>query len=152
MECCSFCGKRKDQVDRLIQGGGKQPTGELPVVLICCECIDLCAEIIRQSSRPTVVTRKGAQNDPRFAKLYLPLTDWAEIEVDGEKYRWSSARVTMSEHDASGKLTTKARPMVMISVGRVGEPAVGVMYEDGTEPTLELAVEAVRRMFIERQQ
>lgn len=135
MARCSFCGKGKDEVERLIQGGGKQPAGELPVVFICNECIDLCAHIIG-----------AAKSEPRYDKLYLPLTDWAEIEVDGERYRWSAARVTMSEHDASGKLTTKARPMVMLSVGKLGEPAVGVMYEDGTEPTEELAVDAVRRM------
>ncbi|MBK9002202.1 MAG: ClpX C4-type zinc finger protein [Myxococcales bacterium] len=152
MERCSFCGKGKDQVERLIAGGGKQPEGELPVVFICNECIELCAHIIHSPSPPTVVTRKGERPEPRYDKLYLPLTDRAEIEVDGETYRWSSARVTMSEHDAAGKLTTKARPMVMLSVGKLGEPAVGVMHEDGTVPTEELAVEAIRRMFIERGQ
>lgn len=116
------------------------------MVFICGECVDLCANVIHPPSPPTVVTRKGERPEPRYDKLYLPLTDWAEIEVDGERYRWSSARVTMSEHDAAGKLTTKARPTVMLSVGKLGEPAVGMMYEDGTEPTEELAVEAVRRM------
>lgn len=140
MERCSFCGRDKDEVERLIQGGGKQPARELPIVFICNECIDLCANIIHAPSPPTVVTRPEA----RYDKLYLPLTPWAEIEVEGERYRWSSARVTVSGLDA-GKLT-QARPMVMISVGKLGEPAVGVMYEDGTEPTEELAVEAVRRM------
>lgn len=135
MERCSFCGKTKDQVERLIQGGGKQPSGELPIVFICNECIGLCAHIIGEGTAR-----------PRHENLYEPLTPWAEIELDGERYRWSAARVTMSEHDASGKLTSKARPMVMISVGKIGEPAVGVMYEDGTEPTEELAVEAIRRM------
>ncbi|GMV17319.1 MAG: hypothetical protein AMXMBFR56_55430 [Polyangiaceae bacterium] len=139
-KACSFCGKTKDEVERLIQGGGKQPAGELPIVVICNECIELCAHTIGT-----------AKTEPRYDKLYLPLTPWTEIEVDGERYRWSAARVTMSEHDAAGKLTTKARPMVMLSVGKLGEPAVGVMYEDGTEPTEELAVEATRRMFIERQ-
>lgn len=139
---CSFCGKGKDEVERLIQGGGKQPAGELPIVFICNECIDLCANIIHPPSPPTVVTRRGERPEPRYDKLYLPLTPWAEIEVDGERYRWSSARVTVSGLDA-GKLT-QARPMVMLSVGKLGEPAVGVMYEDGTEPTLELAVETIR--------
>lgn len=140
MDRCSFCGKSKDQVERLIQGG-KTTGGDLPAVFICDECIRLCAHIVGEPAP-----------EPRYDKLYLPLTPWAEIEVDGETYRWSAARVTMSEHDAAGKLTTKARPMVMLSVGKLGEPAVGVMYEDGTEPTEELAVEATRRMFIERGQ
>lgn len=36
--CCSFCGKRQDQVEKLISG----PEG----VYICDECIDICADII----------------------------------------------------------------------------------------------------------
>jgi ATP-dependent Clp protease ATP-binding subunit ClpX len=34
---CSFCGKPKRQVDKLIAGPG---------VYICNECVDLCVEII----------------------------------------------------------------------------------------------------------
>lgn len=36
--CCSFCGKKQDQVEKLISG----PEG----VYICDECIDICADII----------------------------------------------------------------------------------------------------------
>lgn len=88
---CSFCGKSKDQVERLIQGG-RTATGELPPVFICDQCIRLCAHIIGEPVP-----------EPRHDELYLPLTDWAEIEIDGERYRWSSARVTMSEHGVSGR-------------------------------------------------
>ena len=35
---CSFCGKREDQVKRLIAGPG---------VFICDECVDLCCDIYR---------------------------------------------------------------------------------------------------------
>jgi ATP-dependent Clp protease ATP-binding subunit ClpX len=35
---CSFCDKRRDQVDVLIAGPGG--------VAICAECVDLCQEII----------------------------------------------------------------------------------------------------------
>ena len=34
---CSFCGRRQDQVKRLVAGPG---------VYICDECIDLCYDII----------------------------------------------------------------------------------------------------------
>ncbi len=37
--CCSFCGKRQDQVKKLIAGPG---------VYICDECVDLCGEIIEE--------------------------------------------------------------------------------------------------------
>jgi NMD protein affecting ribosome stability and mRNA decay len=39
---CSFCGKRRDQVDRLALAAG---TGAGPVA-ICNECLALCTEII----------------------------------------------------------------------------------------------------------
>lgn len=34
---CSFCGKSKDQIAKMIAGAG---------VFICNECVDLCAEIL----------------------------------------------------------------------------------------------------------
>ena len=36
---CSFCGKSKDEVDKIIQGPG---------VYICNECVDLCEQIIKE--------------------------------------------------------------------------------------------------------
>jgi hypothetical protein len=39
MEHCSFCGKSKDEVDRLIRGGGRDA---LPLVHICGDRIRLC--------------------------------------------------------------------------------------------------------------
>ena len=38
---CSFCGKNRDQVAKLIQGPGN--------VFICDECIDACSSIIMES-------------------------------------------------------------------------------------------------------
>ena len=35
---CSFCGKRQEQVNRIIAG---------PNVAICNECVELCAGILR---------------------------------------------------------------------------------------------------------
>lgn len=40
--CCSFCGKDQREVRKLIAG---------PTVFICDECIDLCADIIREEER-----------------------------------------------------------------------------------------------------
>ncbi len=39
--CCSFCGKNQEEVSKLIAG---------PNVYICDECIDLCNEIVQDSS------------------------------------------------------------------------------------------------------
>ncbi|MGN0979535.1 MAG: ATP-dependent Clp protease ATP-binding subunit ClpX [Candidatus Avoscillospira sp.] len=40
---CSFCGKRQEQVSRIIAG---------PNVYICNECVDLCAGILRDEMEP----------------------------------------------------------------------------------------------------
>jgi hypothetical protein len=40
---CSFCGKRPDQVQRLIAGPG---------VYVCDQCISICNEILAEEPRP----------------------------------------------------------------------------------------------------
>jgi ATP-dependent protease Clp ATPase subunit len=57
---CSFCGKAQSGVRKLISGGGHQvvagwKAGErvirtLPVVFICDECIDQCAEVLSEET------------------------------------------------------------------------------------------------------
>jgi len=53
---CSFCGKDKDEVKRIIAGEG---------VYICNECIDLCTEILSEDATdskeatPTSTARKN---------------------------------------------------------------------------------------------
>lgn len=66
---CSFCGKRKDQVARLVAGPG---------VYICDECVALCNEIINQPPAPTTpagppVTewvRSASQLKPWWRRLF----------------------------------------------------------------------------------
>lgn len=44
---CSFCGKRQDQVQKLVAGGGR------PGTFICDECIRLCNEILDEEGMPS---------------------------------------------------------------------------------------------------
>jgi ATP-dependent protease Clp ATPase subunit len=44
---CSFCGKRQDQVKKLIGGPGR--------VSICDECVELCRQIIDDEFSPTPI-------------------------------------------------------------------------------------------------
>jgi len=39
---CSFCGKSKDAVEKLISG---------PSVYICNECVDLCQQILAEEAQ-----------------------------------------------------------------------------------------------------
>ncbi len=41
---CAFCGKRKDEVDKLVAGPG---------VCICDECVALCVAIIEKGRAPS---------------------------------------------------------------------------------------------------
>ena len=47
---CSFCGKRQDQVERLIVG---------PNAYICDECIGLCVEILNEGADDEHVSKKA---------------------------------------------------------------------------------------------
>jgi hypothetical protein len=47
---CSFCGKGKDEVRKLIAGGGRHVVANraLPPVSICSECVAICANACAQ--------------------------------------------------------------------------------------------------------
>ncbi len=51
-DLCSFCGKSRADVEGIIESTRGQPVPArpcgctLPVVLICSECVALCAEIL----------------------------------------------------------------------------------------------------------
>jgi ATP-dependent Clp protease ATP-binding subunit ClpX len=54
---CTFCGKREDQVKKLVAGPG---------VFICDQCIELCAEILREDgpSAPGPAVRRSSTRRP----------------------------------------------------------------------------------------
>ena len=56
-EQCNFCGKRKDQVRKLVAGPG---------VFICDRCIELCNEVIRDERPPAPGSAAGR---PRWRRV-----------------------------------------------------------------------------------
>jgi ATP-dependent Clp protease ATP-binding subunit ClpX len=66
---CSFCGKRREQVENLIAGPG---------VYICVECVDLCNEIIgREGAGEEVVEESGRLAAlPKPKEIYDVLHDY----------------------------------------------------------------------------
>ena len=52
---CSFCGKRQDEVRKLLAG---------PMVYICDECIELCSEIISEDKTP----KEASQAEKKLLK------------------------------------------------------------------------------------
>lgn len=62
---CSFCGKRQDQVNRIIAG---------PNVYICNECIELCSSILREEMAPAAEPVFDTADDlptPKEIKEYM---------------------------------------------------------------------------------
>lgn len=71
---CSFCGKSKDQVQKLIKG---------PDAYICDECIHLCEDILRQEIAP-----KGApamDHLPTPAEIKASLDDYVIRQEDAKR-------------------------------------------------------------------
>ena len=65
---CSFCGKRQEQVGRIIAG---------PNVYICNECVELCSSILRDEMHNGVNTQQLELPDtlptPEQIKTYICL-------------------------------------------------------------------------------
>jgi ATP-dependent Clp protease ATP-binding subunit ClpX len=55
---CSFCGKRQDQVRKLIAGPGP--------IFICDQCVALCNQIIDDDLSPTPTPPEKATRRNRF--------------------------------------------------------------------------------------
>jgi len=82
---CSFCGKHQDEVSKLIAG---------PNVYICDECIDLCNEIVTDSSEDEVPEEQAAPAvlKPREIKAHL------DEYVIGQEYAKRVLSVAVHNH------------------------------------------------------
>jgi ATP-dependent Clp protease ATP-binding subunit ClpX len=79
---CSFCGKRQDQVKKLIAG---------PNVYICDECIDLCHNILKNDDIPAQL-ESGAIPTPKKIKEFL------DQYVIGQDYAKRVLAIAVSSH------------------------------------------------------
>ena len=59
---CSFCGKSRDEVDRILAGPG---------VYICNECIDICNEIINDDEQAENASVRTSLPKPQEIKAML---------------------------------------------------------------------------------
>ena len=71
---CSFCGKRQEQVGRIIAG---------PNVYICNECVELCSSILRDEMHNGVNTQQLELPDT------LPTPE--QVKADSERDNWMIA-------------------------------------------------------------
>ena len=61
--CCSFCGKQKENVEKLIVGGDE--------VAICNECVDLCVDILKDDKVKKFPSDETSLLNPVRVKEYL---------------------------------------------------------------------------------
>jgi ATP-dependent Clp protease ATP-binding subunit ClpX len=75
LDNCSFCGKHKDSVLKLIVG---------EKVAICNECVDLCQSLLLDDTTPKLENKRSL--DPRQIKAHLDQyvigQDRAKITLD----------------------------------------------------------------------
>lgn len=64
---CSFCGKTRDQVNKLIQGPDD--------IYICDECVETCADIINEAEQ----SEGPSENNPIFDELPTPHEIYEEL-------------------------------------------------------------------------
>ncbi|MGA2932583.1 MAG: ClpX C4-type zinc finger protein [Acidimicrobiales bacterium] len=78
--CCSFCLKPNTEVRRLVAG---------PAVFVCDECVDLCAQIIRDAPDRSPRLLPWEQTDSLDAALAnLPNVARAQAQVEESLLGW----------------------------------------------------------------
>jgi ATP-dependent Clp protease ATP-binding subunit ClpX len=80
---CSFCGKRHDEVNKLIAG---------PDVNICDECVHLCSEIVSEDKARKTVSRSQQVPTPLEVKEFL------DQYVIGQEYAKKVLSVAVHNH------------------------------------------------------
>ncbi|WP_329004906.1 hypothetical protein OHA18_16120 [Kribbella sp. NBC_00709] len=101
---CSFCGKLRDEVDRLIAGPG---------VFICNECVGLCEQLLSGKPMPFFPPLDGKTDDELLA-------DMARIES-------SRGQVEVAVQDRVLRLRSRA-----VTWARIGE-ALGISRQSAWE-------------------
>ncbi len=100
----------------MVSGGGVQPSGELPAVHICSECIELAGEIL---NTPTEATQEGVE--------------WNAILNGGLAYEWACVHQRGGQRD-------------VVIVRRIGsQKSFGYIAGDGEVADPELVAQIIRR-------
>jgi hypothetical protein len=121
--CCSFCGKDKHAVAKIIAGPG---------VFICDECIDLCDQILATERKPAPTSGQPTSGQPTSGQPVPELGSPAEQSDDEllaslARIQATAAQADAALHDHVGSLRDRG-----ISWTRIGA-AVGVSKQAAWE-------------------
>lgn len=117
---CSFCGKPRSEVARLIAG---------PTVYICNECVVLCGQILEED--PVELHTTEGQLLVRFPDGTVHVCEqhepWRDFVVDGEDLQWCPA----------AGFVRSPTPLVVLAVRRRGVlgSIIGATFPVGTTVT-----------------
>ncbi len=88
-ECrCSFCGKKQDDVDKLIAG---------PDVFICDECIELCNEIV-QDKKETILSVIAPEVVKHVSLKPMEIKQYLDDYVIGQEFAKKVLSVAVHNH------------------------------------------------------
>jgi hypothetical protein len=127
---CSFCGKRHDEVERLIAG---------PAVHICNECVTLCVQALADTP--------AAPPGPQQILVRMPdgtvhgcaqETGWASLAHESGTYEWCSARGFI-------RANTAQRVVVVRQRGEEPGACFGAAFPPNTAVTEERARAEIER-------
>lgn len=81
---CNFCGKSKDQVEKLIVGGDN--------IAICNECVDLCVDILKEDN-----IKKFPSDDPQFLNP-VRVKEYLDDFIIGQEEAKMTLSVAVCQH------------------------------------------------------
>ena len=91
---CSFCGKRRNQVKRLIQGSGG--------IFICDECVTACSDMIAEAEAEAgdAKVQDSAPDEPEFGSIPTPHEIYDELSryVVGQERAKRAMSVAVYNH------------------------------------------------------
>jgi hypothetical protein len=88
-ETCSFCGKTRQEVRRMIAG---------PNVFICNECLELCVQALAETPEPAASPRDDdllVRMPDGTLHLFARDSDWMPFVHAGHPFEWSTGRGTI---------------------------------------------------------
>ena len=85
---CSFCGKKQDDVDKLIAG---------PDVFICDECIELCNEIVQEKKEVLLPMHEAEKARPASLKP-MEIKRYLDDYVIGQEFAKKVLSVAVHNH------------------------------------------------------